>query len=125
MTVESDHPTFLSARPNLLVRDIAASAAFYRDILGFEVKAMMGEPPNFALLTREGAELALLQHENPTPSGCYIYVTGVRLLRDHRVAAGARVTYPLRQEPWDLLNFVIADPDEHQIAMGERTGANV
>ncbi|MCH8007576.1 MAG: VOC family protein [Chloroflexi bacterium] len=34
----------LSARPNLLVRDIEASVAFYRDVLGFETKAMMGEP---------------------------------------------------------------------------------
>ena len=39
----------LSARPNFNVRDIEASVAFYRDVLGFETKAMMGDPPNFAL----------------------------------------------------------------------------
>ena len=41
--------TIFSARPNFYVKDIEASVAFYRDVLGFEAKAMMGEPPNFAL----------------------------------------------------------------------------
>jgi uncharacterized glyoxalase superfamily protein PhnB len=89
-------------------------------MLGFAADAVMGEPPNFALLRRDGAEIALVQQDGATHSGCYIYVTGVEALRDLCVAAGARVVYPLTLEPWGLLNFVIEDPDGHQIAIGER-----
>ena len=110
----------LSARPNFYVKDIEASVAFYRDVLGFETKAMMGEPPNFALLQAGGAELALIQLDTPAVSGCYVYVTGVEALHDHCVARGVTVTYPLTLEPWGLLNFVVADPDGHQIAIGEQ-----
>jgi len=113
----------LSARPNFNVRDIEASVAFYRDVLGFETKAMIGDPPNFALLTAGGGEIALNKHDDPQASGCFVYVTGVEALHDRCVEQGATVTYPLTLEPWGLLNFVIADPDGHQIAIGEQKEA--
>ena len=53
-------PSFVNARPNLLVQDVSASVEFYTDTLGFEAVAMMGEPPFFALLVNEGAEIALV-----------------------------------------------------------------
>ena len=102
------------------MRDFEASVAFYRDVLGFETKAMMGEPPNFALLTAGGGEIALNLHDDPQVNGCYIYVTGVEALHDRCVGQGATITYPLTLEPWGLLNFVISDPDGHQIAIGEQ-----
>ena len=113
-------PRFLAARPNLLVRDIEVSVTFYRELLSFEAEATLGDPPNFALLKREGAEIALVQHDDPRPSGCYIYVTGVEALHERLRAEGARVTYPLTKEPWGLVNFVVEDPDGHGIAIGER-----
>ena len=115
--------SILSSRPNLLVRDIEASVAFYRDVLGFETKAMMGEPPNFALLQAGGGEIAVNKHDEPQASGCYIYVTGVEALHERCVDQGVTVTYPLTLEAWGLLNFVIAEPDGHQIATGERNGS--
>lgn len=111
---------FLAARLNLHVEDVERSVAFYRVLLGFDTKALMGEPPSFALLIREGAEIALVREENRVPTGCYIYVTGVEALHKHCQASGARITYPLTLEAWSLLNFVIEDPDGHQIAIGER-----
>ena len=100
----------LNARPNLAVPDVERSVAFYRDVLGFEATAMMGEPPDFALL----------QENDVKPSGCYVYVTGVEALLKHCEAQGVKVTYPLTLEPWGMLNFVIEDPDGHRIAIGER-----
>ena len=120
----TDQPRFLVARPNLSVTDIEASLAFDRDVLGFQATAVMGEPPNFALLHRDGAELALVQQDGATPSGCYIYVTGVEQVHEQCVAGGAKVTYPLTMEPWGLLNFVVEDPDGHRIAIGERTSSS-
>ncbi len=115
-----DDVSVVNARPNLAVADVERSVAFYRDVLGFEATAVMGEPPNFALLHGGGAELALLQESDVKPSGCYVYVTGVEALLKHCEAQGVNVTYPLTLEPWGVLNFVIEDPDGHRIAIGER-----
>ena len=113
----------LSARPNFNVRDIEASVEFYRDALAFETKAMMGDPPNFALVTSGGGEIALNKHDDPQANGCYIYVTGVESLHDRCVEQGITISYPLTLEPWGLLNFVVADPDGHKIAIGEQEKA--
>ena len=111
---------FVNARPNLLVQDVSASVEFYTDTLGFEAVAVMGEPLFFALLVNEGAEIALVQTDEPQASGCYIYVTGVDELYDDLLSDGAEITNPLTTQPWGNRDFVIADPDGHQIALGER-----
>jgi catechol 2,3-dioxygenase-like lactoylglutathione lyase family enzyme len=103
---------FLNARPNLNVSNIEVSVAFYRDLLGFQAEAMMGEPPSFALLRRGGAQR----------SGCYIYVRGVEAIHDVFKAAGATFTFPLTVQPWGLRDFVVQDPDGHGIAIGEWVG---
>ncbi len=112
---------FLNARPNFHVRDIEATVAFYREHLGFEVVAKMGDPPDFALINNGGAEIALGKSEEVQPSGCYVYVEGVRELHGRLTRAGL-AKLPLTQQPWGLLDFVIYDPDGHMIALGERTG---
>jgi catechol 2,3-dioxygenase-like lactoylglutathione lyase family enzyme len=83
---------FLNARPNFQVSDVARTAAFYRDMLGFEIVATMGEPPEFALVVREGAEIALVRNASPQISGCYVYVTGVEALFSQLEAAGRAST---------------------------------
>jgi catechol 2,3-dioxygenase-like lactoylglutathione lyase family enzyme len=112
---------FLNARPNFHVKDVARTVAFYRDKLGYTVVATMGEPANFALLENGGAQVAIGASAEVQPSGCYIYVNGVRELHDRLTAAGLNPT-PLTQQPWGLLDFVVYDPDGHMLAFGERTG---
>ena len=117
-------PRFLNARPNFQVSDVQRTAEWYRDLLGFEIVAMMGEPkPYFALVIREGAEIALVQNDSPQENGCYIYVTEVDAVHDQLRSAGATFTGELTTQPWGNRDFVIRDPDGHQIAIGERLGS--
>ncbi|MEO8456227.1 MAG: VOC family protein [Chloroflexota bacterium] len=111
---------FLNARPNFQVSDVARTAAFYREKLGFEIVATMGEPPEFALVVREGAEIALVHNAMPQVSGCYVYVTGVEELYSQLREAGASIDMELTTQPWGNRDFVIHDPDGHHIAIGER-----
>ena len=108
-------------RPNLPVRDVPTAIAFYRDTLGFEVKAEFPDG-SFALLESGVAQLALVRHESPQPQGAYLYVTGVEDLLASCTAAGYTINYPLTLEPWGLRNFTVLDPDGHTIAVGERVG---
>jgi catechol 2,3-dioxygenase-like lactoylglutathione lyase family enzyme len=102
------------------VRDVARSIAFYRRHLGFEVLSTMGD--DFALLGRDSVTVALVL--TPTPAvaafaGCYVYVSEVESLHDACVREGVPITSALTTHPWGNRDFVIRDPDGHQIAIGE------
>ena len=113
---------FLKSRTTLGVRDVPASIDFYARALGFEVVVAMGEPPNFALLANGDVGLGLTQVDAPAVGDyacCYVDVDGVEALHERCVAAGARITNPLTRWPWGNYDFVVADPDGHQLAFGE------
>lgn len=115
-------PQFLSARPNLGVKSVSNSLDFYCGKLGFDVRASMGDPPTFALIVRDDAEIALVEDGNATPGGCYIYVADVDWLYEQYRARGLSVTHPLTTHTYGMRDFVVADPDGHRIAFGERVG---
>jgi predicted enzyme related to lactoylglutathione lyase len=113
---------FLRGRATIGVRDVSAAIRFYEQAIGFEVVVTMGEPANFALIGSRGIGLGLV--ETPTPSVadfvcCYFDIEGVEALHQRCLDAGATVTSPLTRQPWGNYDFVIADPDGHQIAFGE------
>lgn len=114
-----DHFELLSMRPNLPVRDVSAAVAFYCDVLGFGVTTQF-EDGSFALLHGGGAELAIVRETLPSPQGAYLYVRGVEAVLARCEAAGAKIVYPLTDEPWGLRNFVVTDPDGNRIAIGQR-----
>lgn len=113
---------FLSCRPNLETDDLAAAAAFLRDVLGFEVE--VDEPAmGLMLLRREAVGLALVHSTNPgvnSTTAAYIGVTGVDDLHDQCAARGAPIVNSLADHPWGLRDFVVEMPGGHRIAFGER-----
>ena len=62
-------PRMLTPSPCFLVRDVLASARWYRDTLGFQFSTW-GEPPDFAIAFRDGLEIFLRQ-----PKGAYATMT--------------------------------------------------
>jgi catechol 2,3-dioxygenase-like lactoylglutathione lyase family enzyme len=112
----------LKSRTTLGVRDVAASIDFYARALGFEVVVTMGEPANFALLANDDIGLGFTEAAEPAVADhacCYVDVEGVEALHQRCVDAGARITNPLTRWPWGNYDFVVADPDGHQLAFGE------
>jgi uncharacterized glyoxalase superfamily protein PhnB len=113
---------FLKSRTTLGVRDVTASIAFYQRALGFEVMVTMGEPPNFAMIGLGGTGLGLGESQSPAVARlacCYFDVEGVEELHQRCVDAGVTITAPLTHQPWGNYDFVLADPDGHQLAFGE------
>ena len=108
-------------RANLEVRDVPASLDFYGRTLGMEAVTTMGEPPTFAIVVAGSASLGLVQAETPAVAGIvavYVDVTDVAAAWARCQAAGAEVTMELATHPWGMRDFVIRDPDGHQIAIG-------
>jgi len=58
-------PKLLGSAPVLLVKDVVASANYFRDAIGFRYDEFYGEPPCFCICERDGLRLMLAKADNP------------------------------------------------------------
>lgn len=125
-------PVPLQAEPQLFVRDIAASCAFYVDRLGFAVAFTYGEPPFYAQVARDGARLNLRHVDAPvidpvlrdreTLLSAAITLEDAKPLFLEYQVAGLSFHQTLRTEPWGARTFIIADPDGNLILFAGKGG---
>jgi uncharacterized glyoxalase superfamily protein PhnB len=119
-----------ASAPVLLVKDLPAVLAYYRDVLGFSSGPCFGEPPSFVILDRDGLRLMLRQAEDPrhvvphwtvSPKLCdaYFWVSDANALHAEFVARGAKIDYSPRDQPYGCREFGIQDADGHDIAFGQ------
>ena len=111
-------------QPVLQVADMNAAIAFYRDVLGFEVDFVSGEPPMHARVSsgdREGptaVRLRLVPFEGGgarRDRGYFWIHVGHDLdgLFAKYQQAGVEIVAPPTQQPWGLRDFRIRDRDGH------------
>lgn len=129
----SDHapmPTrsrVLTTTPVLVVADLRRSLAFYRR-LGFGEPNVHGEPPCFAMLSRDRFELMLTQADGECrvqpngPSGTWdVYVRIDDVAAEQAALAAAGVT--LAKGPSDLFyamrEIEVLDPDGHRLCFAQ------
>lgn len=127
---------FVSVTPNLIVRDIAASLAFYRDVLGFTITMSVPDaaPYVFVGLERDGVPVFLndvtaaaadFPAMASTPPGgtatLFFIVTEVDALHE-LVAPKATVVMPLKTQFYGMREFAVTDPDGHVITFAQRVG---
>lgn len=117
-------PVLRASEPNIVVRDFAASRAFFTEKLGFETVFVYGEPPYYGQFRRGAAPVNLRLVCDP------VFVDGIRereeiLAASFTVgseadiralfvefqAAGVDFFQTLRQEPWGAHTFIVRDPD--------------
>jgi catechol 2,3-dioxygenase-like lactoylglutathione lyase family enzyme len=123
--------TLKSLTPNLVVSDIDASTAFYRDVLGFAVKQTVPDTPPFAFVWLErGAvqvflnDLAAVRKEPPVAarniggSGMYIVVEGLDELHE-AVSRRTSLVMPLTRQFYGMREFAVTDPDGHLITFAQ------
>ncbi|MBT3266129.1 hypothetical protein HN371_03195 [Candidatus Poribacteria bacterium] len=138
-TAMSDTRAKLShVAPVLLVSDVQASAAYYRDKLGFTYEKFWGEPPSFVMMNRDGLTIMLAQHSHDDGPGdtnpnarvtghddqwdAYIWVDDVNALFAEVKAAGAEIAKEPYETFYDMREFQVADPDGYQIGFGGSIG---
>jgi uncharacterized glyoxalase superfamily protein PhnB len=119
----SKSPTLAHMAPVFQASDLAAAIAYYRDRLLFDVRFEWadadGEPVRYAVLGREDAGLHLTKSEAPLASAAYCFVSGVddyyALVKD----AGANITVPIADQPWQMREFETVDDDGNVLLFGE------
>ena len=125
---------FASVTPNLLVRDVAKSTAFYRDVLGFTMGETVPdqEPFVFVWMKRDDVSVFLndikaAEHDYPPaaamPQGgtaaLFFIITDVDAYHA-MVAPKANVIMPLKTQFYGMREFAVTDPDGHIITFAER-----
>lgn len=123
-------PKVTASAPVLLVADVQAAAAFYRDRLGFTVERFWGDPPSFCMPRRDGLIIMLSQVPADAPVdtefrteedvwSAYFWCDGARALHDEWVARGVTIVYAPCPQPYGILEFSIRDLDGHCLGFGE------
>lgn len=128
----ADRPILLAAEPQLFVRDLAASIAFFTDKLGFAEAFRYGEPPFYAQVVRDGARLNLRQVDTPVADparaarddllAASITLDDAKPLFLAYQAAGVAFHQALRTEPWGARTFIVRDPDGNLILFAGKDG---
>lgn len=108
----------------LAVPDLEASAAFYRDVLGFEVREI-GDP-GWRMFVRDRCRIMAGECPDAPPPAelgdhayfAYLLVDDIepyyRRLRD----AGTEIIKTLRDEPWGMREFGLRTGDGHRMMIG-------
>ena len=126
--------TFITAEPQLFVRDLDAAAEFYTQKLGFSVAFTFGEPPFYGQVFRDGARLNLrsvddevldpIRRDTEGLLAASIALDDAKPLFLEYQAAGVDFVQPLRSEPWGARTFIVRDPDGNLVLFaGQGEGA--
>ena len=124
----------MSLRLELFVADMDRAARFYRDVLGF---ALLRREPDYASLGRGNVVLGLGPVAKlPETDGYFtrsrlaqgrglgveivLEVDDVGAAYDRVSESGHPVLEPLRERPWGLTDFRIADPDGYYLRITSR-----
>ena len=120
----------VGSAPILLVKDVVASANYYRDKVGFKYDRFWGEPPGFCILYRDGFHLMLKQVEDPSHIvphykvvekmwNVYFWVNDAESLYNELKKLGAAIDYEICDQPYGCREFGIQDLDGYDIAFGQ------
>src|SRR5947209_1777905 len=116
---------FQSVTPNLIASDIDRSAAFYRDVLGFQQIATVPEQPPFVFIwLKHGAVDVFLNVPQGTPpaagtNSTYIKLQGIDELAARVAKAGVKFAIPMHTEFYGMKEFAVTDPDGYLIIFAE------
>ncbi len=109
----------------LAVPDLTASAAYYRDVFGFEIREI-GDP-GWRMFVRYGCRIMAGHCPDaiaPVELGdhsyfAYLIVDDVDVYYHEVVARQAELVKPLRSEPWGMREFGVRTLDGHRIMLGQ------
>ncbi len=109
----------------IAVPDLQASAAFYRDVLGFAVQTI--PDPGWLFFASENCTIMAGECPEAIPAAelgdhayfAYLHVTGIDEYHASVCAAGARLCKTLRDEPWGFREFGVFTVDGHRIMFGQ------
>lgn len=115
-----------SITPILFVRDVPASAAYFRDKLGFAIDFLYGEPRFYGSVSRDGVCIHMRCVHQPNFAElaarevslilATIEVSDVNALFTELQGRGAEIAQAPTKQPWGGTDFHVRDPDGNVIS---------
>ncbi len=110
----------------LAVPDLARSAEFYCDALGFAVDPV--DAPGWCMLVQDSCRIILGACPDAMPAAelgdhsyfAYLVVDDADAALARATRAGASVIKPIANEPWGMREFGLRTVDGHRIMLGQR-----
>ncbi len=110
--------------PILNVRDVAASLAYYVDVLGFEEPWHWGHPPTFGGVRSGDHEIQFCLDGQGSPgTWMAVWVDDVDALHERLRTRDVDVRQAPTTFPWGVRELNVADPDGHRIRFSTATRA--
>jgi catechol 2,3-dioxygenase-like lactoylglutathione lyase family enzyme len=112
------------------VADLETCATHYERVLGFHRDYVGGQPPEFAILSRDGLAIMLrlvARPEQICPNekqggtwDVFFWVRDARALHAELQLHGAHIVYgPILQEAYHMEEFAVRDPEGHVLGFGQ------
>lgn len=122
LQAEATH--LIGSGPVFPVLDIAASVAFYCDVLGFDLDFVMDEPPTHGSVTRGGVGIQFTRstssfHPREYPGWTYVFVDGIDALYARYRSQGVEITRPLEPHDHGMKEFEVQDADGFRLRFGQ------
>ena len=115
----SDPEQFYQGAPVLLVPDVAATAAFYRRVLGFRCDTGAGTP-EYMVVWRDNAAVHLARGEHaPLGVRIFFWVKDVNALYEEVIRQGVAIDVPIGTRPYRVRDFSIRDPNGVAVVLGQ------
>ena len=115
--------TLVLAVPILACTDIDETISFYVDRLGFEREWVWGDPPEDGGVRRGEVQLYFMRNpalaETSAGREVMLFVEDVDTMHAEHVRRGAPMISPLRDEPWGLREYSVADLHGHRLRFAE------
>lgn len=116
--------------PYFPVADVASAASHYETVLGFKREYVAGDPPQFAIMSRDGLAIMLRLVEEPskiTPNerqggtwDAFFWVRDVQSLYEELKGKGADVVYgPIVQASYGMKEFAARDREGYVLGFGQ------
>ena len=120
----------LRGAPYFPVPDVRAAAEHYERVLGFRCDYAAGEPPQFAIVTRDGLSIMLRRVDDPSkivPNerqggtwDVFFWVANVHALDAEFRASGADIVYgPILQPQYQMMELAVRDANGYVLGFGQ------
>ena len=116
--------------PQFVVPDVVGTAEFYREKLGFELLGYFADPPVYAMVRRDNAEIHFgkadserIQINETVRKGlgtdAYIFVSDVNALYEEFVERGVQIVEGPIKRIYNCTEITIKDRNGFQLVFGE------
>jgi uncharacterized glyoxalase superfamily protein PhnB len=112
--------TLTRLAPELPAANLAASLAYYRDQLGFEIRTILPDR-SYAIVERDGLAIHLFLQAAGEGAGLHLFTDGIEALHEELRDRGA--LQAIERKPWGNRDFRVADPAGNKLKFTESTGS--